>query len=194
MAKDTGLSFVEKKKVFSIELIRDILGTIFYCFAAALLGVVLVVAFGMKVPVIGMSMTPTLENTQITLVDRFTLKMLPASRNDVICFYPKGNTNSKPYIKRIVGLPGESIQIKDGYIYIDGVRLIENNRFVKIEDPGMAENSFKLENDEYFVLGDNRNNSEDSRNGNIGAVKKDTVLGRVWFKLGTKSSLMGFIE
>ena len=59
---------------------------------------------------------------------------------------------------------------------------------------GIFEKRHKLENDEYFVLGDNRNNSEDSRNGNIGAVKKDTVLGRVWFKLGTKSSLMGFIE
>lgn len=189
-----GLSFIEKKKRLSPELIRDILGTTFYCFAALLLGAVIVVAFGMQISVIGFSMTPSLDNGQVVLVDRFSHRLLNPQREDVVCFYPKGNENSHLYIKRIVGLPGETIQIKDGYVYVDGVRLLEDDGFDKIEDPGLATDIFVLGNDEYFVLGDNRNNSEDSRNGNIGAVSKDTMVGKVWFKLSYGKNYLGLVK
>lgn len=194
MAKSKGLSFIEKKRVVSKGLFREILGTLFYCFAAILVAIVLVVAFGRKVSVIGLSMEPTLSNSQDILVDRFTLKLLAPKRGDVVCFYPKGNENAHLYIKRVIGLPNEKIQIKDGFIYIDGIRYHEDDRFDMIEDPGDAEAVFTLGPEEYFVLGDNRNNSEDSRTGNIGAVKKDTIVGKVWFKLANENKKMGLVK
>ena len=163
-----GLTFAEKKKIVSGEMIREILITVFYCFVAVLIAVVLVTAYGMKTTVIGSSMTPGLVN------------------NDVVCFYPKGNENSHIYVKRVIGLPGEVIQIMDGYIYIDGVRYNEEETYDIIADPGDASSQFLLGSDEYFVLGDNRNNSEDSRNGNIGAVKKsgDVLTGNLTVRKG----------
>lgn len=192
--RKSGLSFVEKKKIVSKDLIREILSTLFFCFAAILLGVVLVVAFGLRVKNLGNSMEPTLSNDQEVLIDRFVFRLLPPSRGDVVCFYPKGNENTHLYIKRIVGLPGEVIQIKEGYIYIDGVRYIEDTEFDLIADAGDAQNQFLLGKDEYFVIGDNRNNSEDSRTGNIGAVSKDMMVGKVWFRLTFKDHNLGFIK
>ncbi len=194
MAGKNGLTFVEKKKILSKELVREILITVFYCFAAVLLATVLVIAFGYKSTSIGASMRPELENGQEVLVDRFVFKLLTPKRFDVVCFYPKGNTNSHIYIKRVIGLPGETVEIKDGYVYINGVRLLEDESYDKIEDAGIAESEFKLNDKEYFVLGDNRNNSEDSRMGNIGAVHADTMIGRAWFKFSTDENGFGFIK
>lgn len=194
MAKNKGLTFVEKKKVVSKDVIKFILGTLFYCFAAILLGAVLVVAFGMRTSVTGVSMSPTLENGQDILVDRFAYKLLSPSRGDVVCFYPKGNENLHLYIKRVVGLPGETVQIKDGYVYIDGVRLLEDDGYDLIEDPGIAEVELKLNSSEYFVLGDDRNNSEDSRTGNIGAVSKENMLGKAWFKFTKDENTFGLVK
>lgn len=188
-----GLSFVEKKRKISKDLIREILSTLFFCFAAIMLGVVLVIAFGMKISVIGASMQPCLSNGQEVLVDRFTFKMLNPSRFDVVCFYPKGNENSHMYIKRVIGLPGETLQVKDGYVYVDGIRLLDDS-YDLISDPGLAEAEFVLGEGEYFVLGDNRNNSEDSRNGNIGAVHKDTMIGKVWYKFSLGENSFGFVK
>lgn len=189
-----GLSFADKRRVVSQDVIREVLGTLFYCIAAILLGLVLVVAFGMKVKVNGPSMEDTLAPSQQVLVDRFSFKLLNPSRFDVVCFYPKGNESAQIYVKRVVGLPGETIEIKGGFVYIDGVRLIEDYDFSLIDDPGLAESPFKLGTGEYFVLGDNRNNSEDSRIGNVGAVTKDMMVGKAWFKLGGDEYKMGIIK
>jgi len=195
MARNKGFTFIEKKKKFSIEKFRDILGTVFFCIAAILLAVVLVVSFGMRVTMIGSSMLPTLNNGQVVLVDRFLFKLSHPNRNDIVCFYPKGNENTHIYIKRVVGLPGETIQIKDGYVYVNGVRLLEDESFDLIEDPGLFEVEFKMGEDEYFVLGDNRNNSEDSRIGNIGAVSSDYMVGKAWYKLSIgNGNDFGFIK
>jgi len=194
MAKYKGLSFAQKKKRVSKELVREILGTLFYCFAAALLAIALVLAFGMKTSVIGNSMENSLVDGQEVLIDRFVFKLLSPDRYDIVCFYPRGNEHSHLYIKRVIGLPGETVVIRDGYVYIDGVRLIEPVEYDIIEDPGLAEVEFKLGQDEYFVLGDNRNNSEDSRLGNIGAVNKSTMVGKVWYKLSKDESSFGFVD
>ena len=189
-----GLTFAEKKKVVSADMIREILITIFYCVVAVVIAVVLVSAYGMKTSVVGSSMSPALENNQTVLINRFAYRLLSPKRGDVVCFYPKGNENSHLYVKRIIALPGESVQIIDGYVYIDGVRFNEDESYDKIADPGDAQALFLLGNDEYFVLGDNRNNSEDSRNGNIGAVKKDTLIGKVWFRYTKGDSFLGFVK
>ena len=194
MARYKGLSFYEKKKKISKEMIREIFATIFFCFAAVLIAFVLVFSFGMKISVIGVSMEPALYNAQEVLVDRFSYKLLSPKRGDIVAFLPNGNKNSHYYLKRVVGLPGETVQIIGGYVYIDGILLEEDESYDKIADPGIAEVQITLGIDEYFVLGDNRNNSEDSRSGNIGAVKKDNITGKAWFHLGSDESSMDFVK
>lgn len=192
--KKRGFTFIEKKKVISKELVREILLTVLYCLAAVLFAVVLVVAFGMRTAVIGVSMEPELVNGQEILIDRFIFGLTAPKRGDVVCFYPKGNENSHIYVKRVVGLPNETVEIKNGYVYIDGVRLNESDSFDRIENAGDADAPFVLNENEFFVLGDNRNNSEDSRMGNIGAVSRETMIGKAWFKLKKDDSMFDFIK
>ncbi|MCM1126026.1 MAG: signal peptidase I [Lachnospiraceae bacterium] len=194
MARRKGLTFYEKKKKISKEMIREILATAFYCFAAVLVAFVIVYLVGMKISVIGVSMEPALYNGQEILVNRFVYKLFAPGRGDIVAFLPNGNQNSHYYLKRVVGLPGEHIQIIGGYIYIDSVLLEEDDTYDKISDPGIAENEMVLGSNEYFVLGDNRNNSEDSRSGNIGPVSRDTITGKAWFHLGCEKDSMGFIK
>lgn len=194
MARKKGLTFYEKKKKISKAMIREIFSTVFYVFAAILLAFVIVFSVGMKTSVIGVSMEPVLSNGQEVLINRFVYSITAPDRGDVIVFLPNGNENSHYYIKRIVGLPGERIQIIGGYVYINGELLEEGEEYDKIADPGLAETEIVLGSDEYFVLGDNRNNSEDSRSGNIGAVNRSTIEGKVWFGLPGEEAEMGFVR
>ena len=149
---------------------------------------------GMRTSIIGDSMERTLFNGQEILVNRVIYKLSTPKRGDVIVFLPNGNQNSHLYVKRVVGLPGETVQIRDGSVYIDGVFLEEPEEFDKMIDAGIAENELTLAVDEFFVLGDNRNSSEDSRSGNIGGVKKDNIIGKAWFHMSAEEESMGLIE
>lgn len=193
MARKKGLTFYEKEKKINKSTIHEILSTLFYCGVAVFLAFVLVFSVGMKISMVGVSMEPALYNGQEVLVNRFIYKITSPKRGDVIAFLPNGNQNSHYYLKRIVGLPGESVQIIDGYVYINGERLPEDE-YDKMADYGIAGNEIQLGSDEYFVLGDNRNMSEDSRSGNIGAVKKDTIAGKVWFHLSCDEEGTGFVN
>ena len=150
-----------------------------------------------KTTVVGHSMEPTLENDDSLLVDKVSYCFRQPERYDVIVFEPAIANVSKYYVKRIVGLPGETIQIIDGVVYINGEPL-ENDVIYsfglkdeagkpvepeKIYNAGLAEKPITLGYDEYFVLGDNRNNSEDSRYANIGNVKEDYIIGKAWFRV-----------
>lgn len=194
MARRKGLTFYEKKKKISKEMIHEILATGFYCFAAVLVAFVIVFLVGMKISVIGVSMEPALYNGQEVLINRFIYKLFAPGRGDIVAFLPNGNQNSHYYLKRVVGLPGEHVQIIGGYVYINGVLLEEDDAYDKISDPGIAENEIILGNNEYFVLGDNRNNSEDSRSGNIGPVNRDTITGKAWLHLGCEEDTIGLVE
>ena len=147
-----------------------------------------------KTTVVGHSMEPTLENDDSLLVDKVSYCFRQPERYDVIVFEPAIANVSKYYVKRIVGLPGETIQIIDGVVYINGEPL-ENDVIYsfglkdeagkpvepeKIYNAGLAEKPITLGYDEYFVLGDNRNNSEDSRFSNVGNVKYSAIIGRLW--------------
>ena len=193
MARKKGLTFYEKEKKINKSTIHEILSTLFYCGVAVFLAFVLVFSVGMKISMVGVSMEPALYNGQEVLVNRFIYKITSPKRGDVIAFLPNGNQNSHYYLKRIVGLPGESIQIIDGYVYINGERVPEDE-YDKMADYGIAGNEIQLGSDEYFVLGDNRNMSEDSRSGNIGAVKKDTIAGKAWFHLSCDEEGTGFVN
>lgn len=194
MARHKGLTFYEKKKKISKETIHEIFSTVFCCFIAIFLASVIAFSVGMKISVIGVSMSPVLENGEEVLINRFGYKIFSPQRGDVIAFLPNGNTNSHYYLKRVIGLPGEKVQIIGGYVYINGELLKEDESYDKIADPGIAATEILLGSDEYFVLGDNRNFSEDSRSGNIGAVNKTTITGKAWFHLGGEGVSMGFVE
>ena len=118
-------------------------------------------------------------------------KVKDPERFDIVIFkYP--DDESQLFIKRVIGLPGETIQIKDGQILIDGETYQENGEFPGIENAGVAETKVALDSGEYFVLGDNRNNSEDSRYADMGNVKKRNIIGKVWF-IASPWSRFGFV-
>ncbi len=112
---------------------------------------------------------------------------------DVVVFLPNGNEKSHYYVKRIVGVPGDTLCVKKGILYVNGSAVEEYFNDI-IAEPGLLENELTLEADEYFVIGDNCNNSEDSRSANIGSVKKEYIIGKAWFKMASGDSEMGLIE
>lgn len=130
---------------------------------------------------IGDSMNPVLYNGDIVLVNRIIYDASTPKRNDIIVFRPNGNENAHTSIKRIIGLPGETIQLKDNAVYINGKKLKEDFETTEIKEAGIAEEELVLGGDEYFVLGDNRAASEDSREADIGTVKRSEIEGKAWF-------------
>ena len=194
MARRKGLTFYQKKKKLNPKVIKDVFEMIVGGMIAVFLAFVLVFTIGMRTSVIGDSMEPVLSNGQEILMNRVIYRLSSPKRGDVIVFLPNGNQNSHYYVKRVVGLPGEKIQIREGNVYIDGVRLDEEGTFDKIADAGIAQNELELATDEFFVLGDNRNSSEDSRSGNIGPVNRDTIIGKAWFHMASEQESMGLIK
>lgn len=191
--RNKGLSFYEKKKRINAHILREIFGMMFGTFAAIFLAVVLVYSAGVKTNIIGVSMEPSLYNGQKILINRFIYKIISPKKDDVIVFLPGGNQNTYYYVKRVVAVPGQRVQIIDGMLYVDGIPE-ENEAYDKMEDAGIAENEILLGADEYFVLGDNRNSSEDSRSGNIGPVGRDTIYGKAWFHMSGGGDGMGFVK
>lgn len=193
MSKRKGLSFYKKKKKLSAEVIHEIWSYVFLIFTTILIALVLVYSIGMKTSVIGVSMEPKLYNGQSIFVNRLVYKIFPPKSGDVIVFLPNGNENSHYYVKRVVAVPGDKVQIKEGKLYVNGA-LYEEVEYDKIADAGIAQNEIVLKTDEFFVLGDNVNNSEDSRSGNIGAVNRKDVVGKVWFHMAAGDTSVGFMK
>ena len=191
--RSQGLAFNDKKRTISQGLVREIMLWIATTIITAALAVFVVHYFGLKVSVIGQSMEPLLTNGQNVLIDSMTYKLVGIHKGDVIAFYPGGNTSAHPYIKRVAGVPGDVIQIVDGELLVNGVPDGDRSEYDKMEDAGIAENAMTLENNEYFVLGDNRNNSEDSRSAGIGAVTDSMIIGKAWLSLPSGDSGMSFI-
>lgn len=188
-----GLTFYQKKKKINKNLIMEILSWIFWCLVSVFLAVVIVYCIGMQTNVIGSSMEPSLYNGQKVFLNRLVYRVSSPKRGDVVVFLPNGNEKSHYYIKRVVATPGEHVVIRDGYLYVDN-NIVDEYFTDKIADAGVAANEILLGIDEYFVIGDNCNSSEDSRSANIGAIKKDFVIGKAWFKMASQDSKMGMVE
>lgn len=138
--------------------------------------------------IIGHSMNDTLKHEDVVLINKVAYKHRNPKRFDVVIFEPNIGNVSEYYIKRIIGLPGETVQIIDGKVYIDG-EILDNDVIDEIiMNPGKAGEPVKLGYDEYFVLGDNRNNSDDSRFSNVGFVKSEDIIGVPWFVIYPFSS------
>ena len=160
--------------------------------AVLILGIVLAVGYGKITVMQEGSMDPTLNAGDVLLVDRMAYRFSTPKRGDIIVYKTGDDKKASTHIKRIIGLPGETIQIKDGQILIDGETYQENGEFPGIENAGVAETKVALDSGEYFVLGDNRNNSEDSRYADMGNVKKRNIIGKVWF-IASPWSRFGFV-
>lgn len=160
--------------------------------AVLILGIVLAVGYGKITVMQEGSMDPTLNAGDVLLVNRMAYRFSTPKRGDIIVYKTGDDKKASTHIKRIIGLPGETIQIKDGQILIDGETYQEDGGFPAIENAGVAETRVTLGNGEYFVLGDNRNNSEDSRYADMGNVKKRNIIGKVWF-IASPWSRFGFV-
>jgi signal peptidase I len=192
MARHNGLSFYKRRKKISASLVREIFSWIFGIILTVFLALVIDYYFGMTTSVVGVSMEPALYNGQKVLVNRLSYVLFNPEKGDVIVFLPNGNENSHYYIKRVVATAGDKVRITDGILYVNDVK--SDIVTEKILDAGIAVNEFVLENGEYFCLGDDTGNSEDSRSANIGPVKETDIIGSVWFKFKCESDKMGFVK
>ena len=188
--RNKGLSFYQKQRKLSRSVLREILSYAFITVAAVVLALVLVYCVGLRTGVVGVSMQPTLKAGQQILVNRLRYRILAPKSGDVVVFWPSGNRDAHYYVKRVVAVPGDNLQIKDGTLYVNGYRY-EGFDFDKIKEPGIADEIMTLGDNEFFVLGDNVNNSEDSRADNIGPVKRDDIVGKVYLALGGEE---GFVR
>ncbi len=132
----------------------------------------------------GWSMENSLYDGDNIIVEKISHRVRGLERFDIIAFYPDGKDNKDYYVKRIIGLPGEDIKIKDNKIYINQVLLEEDfGKTDAIGYEGIAEEGFTLESDQYFVLGDNRTESYDSRYREIGPIEFDNIEGKAIFRI-----------
>lgn len=188
----------EQKKERRRKIIREILIYLVEI-AVVILFAWLIVHFTMKrAGMIGSSMESTLVNGEDVMVNKISYLLWGPSRESVIAFYPEQEEedseeldDSSILIRRVVGLPGEKILIKEGKVYVDGELLEENYAFEDMESGGRASSEITLGDDEYFVLGDNRNDMDDSRNDSFTVVKKDNIIGKVILALNPVSMIGG---
>ena len=136
-----------------------------------------------KILVDGTSMECSLYDREQVLIEKVSRNFNGPDRFDVVVFTKNHGTYTKTYIKRIIGLPGESVQIIDNRIFINGEELKEEFGKNPMDMAGIASEPITLKEDEYFVLGDNRNLSIDSRQPEVGAIKEDLIIGKYAFRL-----------
>ncbi|MCI8598951.1 MAG: signal peptidase I [Lachnospiraceae bacterium] len=162
--------------------VREVMGMVFYIGIVLLITFLIITYVGQRTHVSGESMENTLAHGDQLIVDKITYRFQDPVRYDIIVF-PFKYKEDTYYIKRIIGLPGETVQIADGEIYIDGQVLSESYGREVIRDPGLAADTIQLEEDEYFVLGDNRNESADSRDPSVGVIYGKDIIGRAWLRI-----------
>ena len=175
------------------KVLKEILSTSLYILFV-LCAVYLVIHFvGQRTQVQGSSMEPKLSNEDNLIVDKISYRFHDPERFDIVVF-PFRYEEKIFYIKRVIGLPGETIRIDEkGNILINGEILEESYGKEVIQSPGRAYEEIVLADDEYFLMGDNRNNSTDSRDPSVGNVRRDEIVGRAWLRIWPLDQV-GFIE
>lgn len=177
--KKRGLHFEQEKDPADRISAKDVIlwgvEILIVCMAAVLL----VAAFGQRVSVAGDSMAPVLKNGDVVLINRAVYHFKEPERGDIIAFSQDGDRHDS--VKRIIGLPGETVQITDGKVLINGEESDADIHVSGIEYAGLAEEPVELGDDEYFVMGDNGARSDDSRDPGTGNVRKEDIRGEAWF-------------
>lgn len=160
-------------------LLKTLLSIVICIFTALILAFLITRYAAHHTSVEGSSMETALADGDQIIVEKISYYFHDPQRYDIIVFSNQERVN---YIKRIIGLPGETVQIAEGIIFINGEALLESYGSEWMEDSGLAAEEILLGEDEYFVLGDNRNASIDSRRPEVGTVKRDQIRGRAWFR------------
>ena len=181
-----------RKKRIHLKQISKIGMWIFKIAVVCLLAFVSVWYFGQKVSTVGDSMKPILRNGDVVLVNRIVYNASRPKRGDIIVFKPK---EMKTAIIILSGSSdfGETVEIIENHVYINGEKLKEDYKTTDINDVGIVSEKMQLASDEYFVLGDDRENSEDSRNADVGNVKRSYIYGKAWFIVSPKKDF-GFVR
>ncbi len=193
MAKHKGLSFYKKEKMITNEKLALFSSWLFMVFLGALLAYFFVYTLGIKTTVIGSSMEPSLYNGQVIFLNRVVYNLVAPGRGDVVAFLPNGNANAHLSVKRVVGVPGDTLVIRDGILYLNGEP--KSDMFDDmIADPGIAGDEMVLKEDEFFLMGDNCNSSEDSRSANLGCVHRKHITGKAWFHMAGGDTGIGFVQ
>lgn len=165
------------------NILKEILSTSIYLLVVLCAAYLIITYVGQRTQVSGSSMETTLSDGDNLLVDKITYRFSKPKRFDIIVFPFQYDTDTY-YIKRIIGMPGETVQIDyDGNIYINGSLLEESYGREVIQNPGRAAEPITLGEDEYFVMGDNRNNSSDSRDPSVGNIHRKDIIGRAWVRI-----------
>ena len=165
------------------KVIKEIISTSLYVLLVLCLSYLFITFVGQRTEVQGSSMEATLSNGDQLIVDKISYRFRDPKRYDIIVF-PFRYEDNTFYIKRIIGLPGETIQIDgEGNIWINGEILEESYGRERIRDPGLAVEPITLGEDEYFVMGDNRNNSSDSRVEAVGNIHRNEIIGRAFIRI-----------
>ena len=174
---------VKKDKKEEKNVVKEIVGMILYVVAVFAVCFFIITYVGQRTKVEGSSMEPTLSNGDNLIVDKISYRFRNPERFDIIIFPYKYEKNTF-FIKRIIGMPGETVWINNsGEIYINGVLLSENYGLETIKYAGLASTPITLGKDEYFVMGDNRNDSTDSRFDVVGPIKRKEIVGRAWVRI-----------
>lgn len=161
--------------------LKEFISTSVYLLIVLLFTYLIIHYVGQRTVVNGSSMETTLSHRDNLIVDKISYRFHDPERFDVIVFPYK---TEKFFIKRVIGLPGETVQLDyDGNIYINGVLLEEHYGYEPTKDPGRAIEMITLGEDEYFVMGDNRNNSKDSRFESVGNINRRIIIGKAWVRL-----------
>ena len=165
------------------NIMKENLSTSIYLLVVLCAAYLIITYVGQRTQVSGSSMETTLSDGDNLLVDKITYRFSEPKRFDIIVFPFQYDTDTY-YIKRIIGMPGETVQIDyDGNIYINGSLLKESYGREVIQNPGRAAEPITLGKDEYFVMGDNRNNSSDSRDPSVGNIHRKDIIGRAWVRI-----------
>lgn len=171
---------------------KELLSWVMYLGFVLLLTWFILTFIGQRTVVDGRSMNATLNDRDNLIVEKLSYRFNDPERFDIIVFPPYGT--KEYYIKRIIGMPGETVQIdSEGNIFINDELLEENYGLETIKHPGRALEPVTLGEDEYFVLGDNRNNSIDSRDERVGNIKRDAIIGRAWVRIWPLADI-GFLK
>lgn len=164
------------------SILGEMLSWLIYIVIVVILSLGIITFIGQRTKVSGHSMETTLSDGDNLIVDKISYRFRDPERFEIIVF-PFQYEEHTYYIKRIIGLPGETVQVIDGYVYINGEMLDENYGLEVMDDPGIAAEPITLGEDEYFVLGDNRNHSSDSRDPSVGVLHRDDIMGRAWIRI-----------
>ena len=188
-----SLSYINHERTFNVNILYQILQWIFLVFIAVFMGVAVIYAFGIRTSVVGDSMEPALSNGQEVLINKIAYQFTAPKQGAVIVFRPNGNENAHLSVKRVVATPGDTVQIIQGKVVINGAVYVKD-KAEDTRDAGVAASEIVLGPDEYFVLGDNRRSSEDSRSANIGNISRSMIEGKAWYHLKGRNTESGRVE